>query len=162
MKTIIQSFLLTGATAMAIMVAAHSTGSPPYTGYSGPDIETACEDFEIDSDGTLSADCHGKVTVVGVPYDQANGTVEHISTEIELGDKIQFSSGSLSRGGSGGFDDLCSDITITATATAVTLGANCAPDADTTATAETLDISNNIVVHDGVGEFDWYTAPSTN
>ena len=156
----IQRILLASAAVLAIAVAAHDTGSPPYTGYSGPDIETACEDFSIDSTGKLSADCHGKVTVVGVPYDQANGRVEHISTSIDLGAKIQFASGSLSRGGSGDFDTLCSDITITATSTAVTLGANCAPDENTTATAETLDISNNIVVHDGVGEFEWYTAPS--
>ena len=165
MKHSVQLTLLAGAAAMAIGVAAHNTGSPPYTGYSGADIETACEDIKIDadngSDGTLTGICHAPVTVVGVPYDETNGKVQHISTSLELKDKIQFADGDLSKGGSGGFDTLCSDITITVTSTAVTLGANCAPDSNTTATAETLEISDNIVVHDGAGAFAWYVAPST-
>ena len=158
----VQRILLAAAAVVAIAVAAHDSGGSPFYGYSGPDIETACQDIEIDSDGTLSGVCHGPVTEVGVPYDEANGRVQHISTSIELKDKIQFASGSLSRNDSGGFDDLCTDIAVTVTSTAVTLGANCAPDADTTATAETLDISDNIVVHNGSGAFAWYTAPASN
>ena len=153
--------LLAGVAVLAASVSAHDSGSPPYTGYSGPDIETACEDFEIDTDGTLEAVCHAPVVETGVPYDQNTGKVQHISADIELKEKIQFASGSLSMGGSGGFDTLCSSISISSSSTAVTLSASCDddPDDSTAATDETLDISNNIVVHSN-GDFAWYVAPS--
>ena len=155
----VQRILGAGAAVATITVAAHS-GSPPHTGYRGPDIETACENIKIDSDGTLSGTCHEAVAGLGEtdPDDEDYGPVGHVSTSIELKDKIQFANGSLSRGGSGRFDSLCSNIKVTVTSTAVTLGADCDddPDDNAAATAETLDISDNIIVHDGAGEFDWY------
>ena len=154
------------AAIFAITAYAHDTGSPPYTGYSGPDIESACTNFEVDTDGTLKAICHSPVTVVGVPYDQNNGQVEHIqdTNGIELGDKIKFASGDLSYDTStGDFDDLCTNISISATSTAVNLTADCDddPNDSTAATSESLDISNNIVVHSS-GSLGWYTPPATN
>ena len=149
---------------LAMSVWAHQSGTKPYHGYSGPDIERACEEFTIDDNGTLEASCHAPVIVAGVPYDQDDGEVEHYSAELELGDKIQFASGSLSRGGDGDFDSVCANLSVSSSATAVTVSADCDEDLedDDPSVTVSLDLSSDIVIHDGNGDFDWFPELLTN